>query len=155
MRSCDTMKVHWIVLLIVIGAALFAPAVSAKIIEEKDGYVITTTNDTLRLPDMFRMSSSTITQGQTDLYSTSVPSGKTAFSPYLYWGTPSNSLSLTIRAPDSLMGPYYDSTDGVVDGRISLRISRAGGLAQGTWKSYVYGYQVTGSQSYTYSVTAS
>ncbi|OPY38311.1 MAG: hypothetical protein A4E35_00734 [Methanoregula sp. PtaU1.Bin051] len=149
------MKVHWIALLIVIGAALIVPAVSAKVIEEKDGYVITTTNDYLFLSDISLLSSSTIIQGQTDIYTTYVPSGKTAFFPYLYWGSLPNSLSLTIRAPDSQLGPYYDSSDGIVDGRISLRITRSSGLAQGTWKSYVYGYQVTGSQSYSYSATAS
>nr|WP_320160488.1 peptidase domain-containing protein [uncultured Methanoregula sp.] len=148
------MKVHWIVLLVVIGAAFFAPAVSAKIVEEKDGYIISTTNGTRLLPDMSRMSLSTITQGQTELYNTYVPSGKTAFVPYLSWGSLSNSLSLTITAPDSQMGPYYDSSDGVADGRINLMISRGSGLAQGTWKSYVYGYQVTGSQTYSYSATA-
>ena len=69
------MRVHWIVFLIVIGAALFAPAVSAKVVEEKDGYIISTTDDKLLLPDMSLVSSSTITQGQTDLYNTYVPSG--------------------------------------------------------------------------------
>jgi hypothetical protein len=149
------MKVHWLALLVIIGAALLAPAVSATIIEEKDGYTVTSVNQT-RIPAIVPLrSSSSISQGQTDLYSTAVPSGKTVFAPNLYWGTSSNSLSLTINAPDAQLGPYYDAADGAVDGRISLRISKSGGLTTGTWRSYVYGSQVTGVQAYSYGVSIS
>lgn len=149
------MKVHWIVFLIVIGALLFAPAVSAKLVETKDGYVVTSVDDTPRLPSVLPMSSASISQGQTQSYSTYVPAGKTAFIADLYWGVTSNSLSLTINAPDAQLGPYYDAADGKVDGRIYLRISKSGGLTSGNWWSHVYGYQVTGSQSYTYAATSS
>jgi hypothetical protein len=149
------MKFHWLALLLVIGAVLFVPTVSAKIVEEKDGYVVTPGDDTLRLPDISRFSSASISQGQTQWYSTSVPTGKTSFFADLYWGNPSNSLSLTIAAPDTTFGPYYDSADGRIDGRINLRISKSGGLASGTWWSKIYGYSVSGAQSYTYSASAS
>lgn len=151
----DTMKVHGIVFLIVIGALLFAPAVSAKIVETKDGYVVSTVDTSSRLPSVIPMSSASISQGQTDWYSTYIPTGKTAISTNLYWGVTSNSLSLTINAPDSQLGPYYDVADGTMDGQIRLRISKSGGLTVGTWKSYIHGYQVNGAQRYTYSVTAS
>jgi hypothetical protein len=146
------MKVHWLALLIVIGAALFAPAVSAKIIEEKDGYVVSTADDEPAIAVMSRAVASTgsITQGETHYYGTYVPAGTVAFSPVLAWGTPSNSLSLSITGPGLALGPYYDSSDGVIDGRIGLRISRPGGLAAGNWVSAVYGHSVTGSQPYTY-----
>jgi hypothetical protein len=149
------MKVHWLVLLLVIGAALTVPAVSAKIVEEKNGYIVTPGDDTIRLPEISRLSSASISQGQTQWYSTSIPTGKTSFNANLYWGNPSNSLALTIIAPDATFGPYYDSVDGSIDGRINLRISKSGGLASGTWWSNIYGYQVSGVQSYTYSVSAS
>lgn len=149
------MKVHWIALLLVIGAALAVPVVSAKIVEEKDGYVVTPGDNTLRLPEISRLSSASISQGQTQWYSTSVSSGKTSFFADLYWGNPSNSLSLTIAAPDTTLGPYYDSADGRIDGRVNLRIYKSGGLASGTWWSKVYGYRVSGVQSYTYSASAS
>lgn len=112
-------------------------------------------NDNLRLPEFSRMSSSSISQGQTQWYSTVVPSGKTSFFTDLYWGVPSNSLSLTIYAPDATLGPYYDAADGRTDGRINLRISKSGGLTAGTWWSAIYGYRVSGVQSYTYSASAS
>ncbi len=131
------------------------PPVSAKIVEEKNGYVVTPGTDTIRLPDMALFSSASISQGQTQWYSTSVPAGKTSFYADLYWGNPSNSLALTIAAPDATFGPYYDSADGRIDGRINLRISKSGGLTSGTWWSKIYGYSVSGVQSYTYSASAS
>lgn len=149
------MKFHWLALLLVIGAAIAVPSVSAKIIEEKDGYIVTSGDNTLRLPEIARFSSAVISQGQTQSYSTVVPAGKTSFYPNLYWGNPANSLALTITAPDATFGPYYDSADGMIDGRINLRISKSGGLASGTWGSRVYGHLVTGVQSYTHSASAS
>jgi hypothetical protein len=68
----------------------------------------------------------------------------------LYWGNPSNSLSLTAIAPDGTIGPFYDSSDGVTDGRIYLTISRTGGIAPGTWVFRVYGVSVVGTQSYNF-----
>jgi hypothetical protein len=67
----------------------------------------------------------------------------------LYWGTPSNSLRLKILTPDGyLLGPYYDFSDGSSNGDIGIAITRSGGVAQGTWQTEVYGYSVSGSQSY-------
>jgi hypothetical protein len=149
------MKVHWLALLLVIGAALAVPSVSAKIIEEKNGYIVTPGDNTMQLPEISRFSSASISQGETQWYSTNVPSGKTSFYTDLYWGAPVNSLSLTIIAPDTTLGPFYDSSDGRIDGRINLRITKSGGLASGTWWSKVYGYYVTGAQSYSYSASAS
>jgi hypothetical protein len=149
------MKVHWLALLLVIGAALAVPTVSAKIVEEKGGYIVTSGDNTLRLPEMALFSSASISQGQTQWYSTYVPAGKTSFNADLSWGNPSNSLALTITAPDATFGPYYDSADGRIDGRVNLRISKSGGIASGTWGSKVYGYRVTGIQGYTYSTSAS
>nr|WP_320161559.1 peptidase domain-containing protein [uncultured Methanoregula sp.] len=148
------MKVHWIALMLVIGAALFAPAVSAKLVEEKDGYRVTSDAGNLRLPDVSALSSLSVSQGQTVSYSTFVPSGKTAFISNLYWGVTSNSLSLTVNAPDSTPGPYYDAADGQVDGRINLRFSKSGGIASGPRKSCIYGYAVNGAQKYMNTTTS-
>jgi len=149
------MKVHWLALFLIIGAAMAVPNVSAKIVDQKNGYVVTTVDDSIRLPEMTRLISSSISQGQTQWYSTYVPSGKTSFYPNLNWGNPSSSLELTISAPGATFGPYYDSSDGRIDGRIYLRIYRSGGLATGSWWSKIYGYRVSGSQSYSYSASAS
>jgi hypothetical protein len=67
----------------------------------------------------------------------------------LNWGNPSNSLRLRVFTPDGyVLGPAYDSSDGSINGRIYMQISRSGGVAQGTWYAEVYGYQVAGVQSY-------
>jgi len=149
------MKVHYLALLLVVGAALFVPAVSAKIVDEKNGYIVTSGDNTIRMPEIPALATTSISQGQTVYYSTSVPSGKTAFYTDLNWGTPANSLSLTIYTPDaSVLGPYYDAADGRTDGRINLKISKSGGLPSGTWSSKVYGYRISGSQSYSHSASA-
>jgi hypothetical protein len=67
----------------------------------------------------------------------------------LNWGNPSNSLRLRVFTPDGyVLGPYYDSSDGYINGRINININRDGGVAQGYWYTEVYGYSVSGSQSY-------
>ncbi|HRX33067.1 MAG TPA: peptidase domain-containing protein [Methanoregulaceae archaeon] len=154
MQSRDTMKFYWFVLLLVIGVTICVPAATATFVEEKDGYIVTPGDITNRQPEISRFSSSSISQGQMHWYSTFIPTGKTSLYIDLYWGVPSNSLALTILAPDATFGPYYDSADGQIDGRINLRISRPSGLASGTWGSSIYGYHVVGEQGYTYTVSA-
>jgi hypothetical protein len=67
----------------------------------------------------------------------------------LYWGNPSNSLRLRIITPDGyVLGPFYDASDGFINGDIYLVVSRSGGIAQGTWYTEVYGDRVSGAQSY-------
>lgn len=149
------MKVHWLVLLFVIGAALAVPVASAQPFDKNNGYTITPGHDAIRLPHVARLASGSVSQGQSQYYSSSVPTGKTAFYADLNWGNSANSLRLSIVAPDASFGPFYDSADGVTDGRINIVISRPSGIASGTWYSQVYGYQVTGTQSYTYSTSAS
>jgi hypothetical protein len=144
------MKVHWLALLIIIGAAFSVPTVSAKIIEERNGYIVTTGTDTFRMMDISRMSSSSISQGQTQWYTTAVSPLNTAFYSDLNWANPSNSLTLTLVVPTTQFGPYSDASDGTVDGRITLRITKSSGLPAGTWQSAVYGSSVAGVQSYTY-----
>ena len=153
--SRDTMKVHWLALLFIVGLALTIPAVSAKIIEEKDGYTVSTVeNAPSRFTDLSALTSYSITQGQTNWFTTSVPSGATRFFSDLKWGNPANSLALTIYTPDvSVLGPYYDSADGLIDGRVYLMVTRSGGLPSGTWSSKVYGSSVTGTQTYSYSAS--
>ena len=92
---------------------------------------------------------SSITQGQTNYHSEQIGPGVTSLHTDLYWGNPSNSLQLTIYSPDgSVYGPVYDSYDGTIDGQINVINSNPNGVAQGTWYFKVYGYSVTGTQSY-------
>jgi hypothetical protein len=90
-----------------------------------------------------------ITQGATNWESKTVSSYITTLNVNLNWGNPSNSLQLTIYSPDGyVFGPYYDSSDGVTDGRINLNIQNSNGIAEGTWYYAVYGYRVSGTQTY-------
>ena len=90
-----------------------------------------------------------ITQGETNWEYQQVSSYTNSLNVDLDWGKPSNSLQLTIYSPDGyVFGPYYDSSDGVIDGRINLYIGNTNGIAEGTWMYKIYGYSVSGTQTY-------
>lgn len=91
----------------------------------------------------------TITQGETNWHTKTVSSYITTLNVDLNWGNSANSLRLRLYSPDgAVFGPYYDIDDGVIDGRINIDIYNPNGIARGTWYAEVYGYQVTGTQSY-------
>jgi len=146
------MKVSGIGFLILICALLFVSGVSAQKVDENGGYTVTPAGN-LKLPGVVMpMSVGTITQGETDWYYYVVSPGTPSITTDLNWGDTSDSLSLTIIAPDGTLGPYYDGADGTTNGRITLGISRSPSLASGTWSFKVYGNQVTGSQGYNFFV---
>jgi hypothetical protein len=92
-----------------------------------------------------------ITQGQTKWSSFNVPSGSTGVTIDLNWGNSANSLQYTMYAADgSIAGPFYDNADGRIDGRICIYLSKGGAvIPSGAYYDNVYGYKVTGTQSYT------
>ncbi|MEN6610133.1 MAG: hypothetical protein ABFC24_04770 [Methanoregulaceae archaeon] len=47
-------------------------------------------------------------------------------------------LSLSIITPDRVLGPYTDESDGLIDGRIYLQISKSDGMTPGLWKFIVH-----------------
>lgn len=144
------MKVRWIAILLLIGTAVVLSPVSAQQIDnDNDGYIVAPVKDS-HPQWMAPMSYGIITQGETDLYTKSVSSGTTSLIADLNWGDTTDSLSLTIIAPDATLGPYYDVADGIVDGRIYLKISRSSGLTPGTWTFRVYGDEVTGYEDYNF-----
>ena len=92
-----------------------------------------------------------IIQGQTSYFSSYVPSSP-GLTVDLNWGNSANSLQLTVFTADGyVLGPYYDSADGSIDGRICLYFSKDPGtmIPAGTYYARVYGSRVTGTQSYT------
>jgi hypothetical protein len=90
-----------------------------------------------------------ITQGQTNWHTKDVSTFITSLNVDLNWGTPGNSLRLTIYSPDGyVFGPYFDISDGSINGRINRYINNPNGIAKGTWYYEVYGYSVSGTQSY-------
>jgi hypothetical protein len=92
-----------------------------------------------------------IISGQTS-YSSSYIQSSPGFTVDLNWGNSANSLQLTIFCADgSVLGPYYDSADTRADGRICLNFYKTDGsnIPAGIYYAKVYGYHVTGIQSYT------
>lgn len=52
----------------------------------------------------------------------------------LNWKDDRSDLRLMVYAPDgSVLGPYYDDSDGTTDGRINLNIANPDGIATGEW----------------------
>ncbi|MFA4860505.1 hypothetical protein [Methanoregula sp.] len=56
----------------------------------------------------------------------------------LYSGDPADPLSVTIITPDKSLGPFYDASDGMIDGRIDLKITDPETLIPGLWKFQVH-----------------
>jgi hypothetical protein len=144
------MNVSAIGLVILVCAVVLISGVSAQNIDKNAGYSVTPAGNLFVPAVISPMTAGTITQGQTAWYSLAVPSGKASLITDLNWGYAPDSLTLTILAPDATLGPYYDVSDGTVNGRITLMVSQAGGITPGTWRFKVYGEKVLGSQSYNF-----
>ena len=132
-----------------VAALLAAPVVSAK----------NTTEYTVRpssgeTPPVSILIYDSITQGQTKTYYTNVGSAVNWLEVDLNWGDKTDSLSLTIYTPSgSSIGTYYDSSDGVIDGRIHIDIVPSQGYVEsGQWKYEVYGVSVVGTEDYNFNV---
>lgn len=93
--------------------------------------------------------SSNIVQGQTNWHYKYVTSYSTYFNVDLNWDSSANSLQLTLYTPSHApVGPLYDDIDGQIDGRINVNIVNYNGIEQGTWSCAVYGYSVSGIETY-------
>ncbi|MDD2472476.1 MAG: PPC domain-containing protein [Methanoculleus sp.] len=95
-----------------------------------------------------------IEQGETDYYSTYVPSGSSTLFVNLNWFIPQQSLTLTIISPSgSTYASYHDSDlDGYDNAIIRAWISSP---EAGTWQFQVYGEKVRETQDYTFGTTVS
>ena len=120
-----------------------------SIITKEDGYIVKPAEDTETSVGIMTVSDS-ISQGETDWHNKYVEDGSTILNVDLNWGDVDDSLKLTIYTADGhKLGPYYDSDDGTIDGRINLDVENPNGLASGNWKYKVYGQQVDGTEDYT------
>jgi hypothetical protein len=89
-----------------------------------------------------------ITQGEMKSFQRQMPENLTRFTYDLFWQDQQNSLKLSIFAPDGMMGPYYDDSDGITNGRIFFQITRPEGVASGDWYAVVEGERVNGTQQF-------
>ncbi len=97
------------------------------------------------------MSIYTIRQFQTNWHSKYINQGCPGYYLDLNWGNSANSLQLRVYTPDGrVYGPFYDGSDGRVDGRIYLWVWKTGGLPGGNYYHEVYGYRVSGVEDYTF-----
>lgn len=75
---------------------------------------------------------------KTAIFSKQVAPGTAYLVVSLYSGDTTDPISVTIITPDKTLGPYYDTTDGSVDGRIDLKISNPDSMTPGLWKFLVH-----------------
>lgn len=148
-------KVSWflVVALLCSGMVFAAPPTDENIKKAKTGgYIVKKGKDTgkdsgngdIGIQRVY----DTITQEEANWYTREVTGGN-LMTVDLNWGDTSDSLRLTIYTADGYkLGPYYDNSDGAIDGRIYLDIYNPNGLGVGTWYFEVYGYSVQGTEDY-------
>jgi len=136
-------------LLLIASCAVVSASEQGTVVYDTGNH-IEPVNSTAFSPMSVQMISSSVTQGMMNRHAKEVSSYITSLNVDLNWGNSANSLRLKIYSPDgSTFGPYYDSFDGVTDGRINLNVINHAGVPQGTWYYEVYGERVTGRQAYT------
>ena len=124
---------------------------------EKDVELIELTKTTKNI-FAFKTAKQVITQGNKKYYKVSVGHGVTLLDIDLNWGNKISRLSVTVYTPTGgSSGTYYDTSDGLRNGRIVLRIKPKSGkkyLQEGSWKFKVYGESVRGTEDYTFKADA-
>jgi len=80
----------------------------------------------------------TMTGNNSALFSKNVTAGTRYIIVSLYSGDITDPISVTVIAPDRTLGPFYDESDGIVDGRIDLKISNPDQVTPGTWKFLIH-----------------
>jgi len=138
-----------VMMLLLIASSAVVSASEQTTVVSNGGYHVEPVYDTGKNPVSIASVYATITQGMTNWHQKTISGYVTSLNVDLNWGNPSNSLRLKIYSPDGhTFGPYYDSFDGVYDGRVNLNIINSAGIAKGTWYYEVYGNQVIGTQGY-------
>ncbi|NOQ48372.1 MAG: peptidase domain-containing protein [Methanococcoides sp.] len=132
-----------LLLMVMIISISFAAATASQ----DNGYtIVPVKSDTTITP---RWVADTIAQGETNWHDKPVSSYTTSLHIDLNWGDTSDSLRLKVYTPSNqLIGTFYDSADGAIDGRINIEIRNSNGIELGTWHAEVYGYSVTSTEDY-------
>lgn len=143
------MRVLFLIMMLMIGVTSVISSTGATDIQTTNGYVVTPGYDH-KIVDGTSRYSGTIQQGQWIWYSKYLFMGLRQLPVDLNWGSSSDSLTLTVSAPDATLGPYHDGDDGRIDGRIYLVVSKSSGQTPGTWYFGVFGERVAGARSFTF-----
>ncbi|MCM1986344.1 peptidase domain-containing protein [Methanococcoides seepicolus] len=132
-----------LLLIVMLVSVSFAAATSSQ----DNGYTIVPVKSDITITP--RWVADTITQGETNWHTRTVSSYATSLHIDLNWGDTSDSLRLRVYDPNNqLIGTFYDSFDGSIDGRINIDIRNSSGIDLGTWRYEVYGYSVSGTEDY-------
>ena len=76
--------------------------------------------------------------GHTEIFKTDISGNISYILVDLNSGDPTDTLSLSVIAPDQVLGPYTDVINGTHQGRIYLRIAGTGNLTEGPWEFIVH-----------------
>ena len=90
-----------------------------------------------------------IAGGQTNWHKVNVADSVKSFNVDVKWQNANDSLRLMVYTPDGkILGPYDDSSDGVIDGRIDLNIANPSGVATGDYYLKVTDTALSGKDEY-------
>lgn len=102
----------------------------------------------LRISDPLFIQNAT-TAGNTAFFSKYVSEETPFILVDLYSGDPGDPLALTVITPDKTLGPFDDTSDGRMDGRIFIKISRDDRMTPGLWKFEVHSRKNISAVNYT------
>ena len=111
-------KIGFLLLLMLVSISIFITGAAAS--QDAEYTVVPAKSDNTTTP---RWVTDTITQDQTNWHDKPVSSYTTSLHIDLNWGDTRDSLRLKVYSPSKqLIGTFYDSADGAIDGRIDIEI---------------------------------
>jgi hypothetical protein len=107
-------------------------------------------NDTIVTTDVSSNAyNNEIMAGQTNWHQVTVSGSPASLSFEVKSNNSNSDLRVVVYTPDgNVLGPYYDDSDGTVDGRINMEIDNPAGVANGQWSFKVTDTGVTGKDEY-------
>jgi hypothetical protein len=138
------MRILWIAVLLCAGAVFVLALAPPGAIPQDHTYaphaVVSPLNSSVDgvVNSLMPRQDVTETEIKTAIFSKNVAPGTKYIVVSLYSGDTTDPISVTIITPDKTLGPYYDTSDGVADGRIDLKISNPESMTPGLWKFLVH-----------------
>lgn len=142
-----------IILLMILSAFCIAPAAAVNGDASVNFEILgpDVLNDISRAPPV----QGSVTQGETKYHTYYVESGKRTLELQLTWDSGNgNDLDLVIYPPNQASIEVHDSTDSIIDGKISVRSTLQESLTSNNWNFNVPGARVSGTQAYTLIINA-
>lgn len=143
-RTAVTMKILWIAIIVcAVAVLMLALALPGDLLQDKVngtgtgmGPLVRSQEDAgERLLPGHELPENGI---KTAIFSKTVVPNTSYIVVSLYSGDTADPISVTIITPDRTLGPFFDGSDGSVDGRIDLKVSNPDSMTPGTWKFLVH-----------------